>query len=73
MKDLTDAAFRDAANGNYRPKRDGALYNAGDNTLYSSYATSTTDLDGAPRIQGKIIDIGCWEMQAGLGLQIIVR
>ena len=21
----------------------------------------------------KIIDIGCWEMQAGLGLQIIVR
>ena len=73
VKDLTDAAFRDAANGNYRPKRDGALYNAGDNTLYSSYATSTTDLDGAPRIQGKIIDIGCWEMQAGLGLQIIVR
>ena len=31
----------------------GALFNAGDNTLYSSYATSTTDLDGAPRIQGK--------------------
>jgi len=70
---LTDAAFKDAANGNYRPKRDGALYNAGDNALYSSYATSTTDLDGAPRIQGKIIDIGCWEMQAGLGFQIIVR
>ena len=73
MTNLTDAAFRDAANGNYRPKRDGALYNAGDNDRYSSYATSTTDLDGAPRIQGKIIDIGCWEMQAGLGFQIIVR
>jgi hypothetical protein len=73
VKDLTDAAFRDAANGDYRPKRGGALINAGDNTLYSSYATSTTDLDGAPRIQGKIIDIGCLEMQAGLGFQIIVR
>ena len=70
---LTDDAFMNLAGGDYRPKRGGALFNAGDNTLYSSYATSTTDLDGAPRIQGKIIDIGCWEVQAGLGLQIIVR
>ena len=73
VKDLTDAAFRDAANGNYRPKRDGALYNAGDNTLYSSYATSTTDLDGAPRIQGKIIDIGCWEAATGIGSVYYLR
>ncbi len=73
VTNLTDAAFKSVAGGNYRPKRDGALYNAGDNDRYSSYATSTTDLDGAPRIQGKIIDIGCWEMQAGLGFQIIVR
>jgi hypothetical protein len=73
VKDLTDAAFKNYASGDYRPKREGALVNSGTNALYSSYATSTTDLDGAPRIQGKIIDIGCWEMQAGLGLQIIVR
>ena len=70
---LTDAAFKDAANGNYRPKRDGALFNAGDNTLYSSYATSTTDLDGAPRIQGKIIDIGCWEAATGIGSVYYLR
>ncbi len=73
VKDLTDAAFRDAANGNYRPKRDGALYNAGDNDRYSSYATSTTDLDGAPRIQGKIIDIGCWEVLTGIGSVYYLR
>ena len=73
VKDLTDAAFKNYASGDYRPKREGALVNSGTNDLYSSYATSATDLDGAPRIQGKIIDIGCWEASAGLGLQIIVR
>ena len=73
VKDLTDAAFKNYASGDYRPKREGALFNAGDNALYSSYATSTTDLDGNERISGKIIDIGCWEASAGLGLLIIVR
>ncbi len=70
---LTDAAFKNFAGGDYRPKRGGALFNAGDNTLYSSYATSELDLGGGKRIQDKIIDIGCWEVQSGLGLQIIVR
>jgi parallel beta-helix repeat protein len=73
VTNLTDAAFKDFANGDYRPKREGALVNSGTNDLYSSYATSATDLGGAPRIQGKIIDIGCWEAAAGIGLQIIVR
>lgn len=72
VKDLTDAAFKDFANGDYRPKRDGALFNAGDNGLYSSYATSMTDLAGARRIQGKIIDIGCWEIMTG-GFQLLLR
>lgn len=70
---LTDAAFKNFAGGDYRPKRGGALFNAGDNTLYSSYATSELDLGGGKRIQDNIIDIGCWEVQSGLGLQIIVR
>ena len=73
VKDLTDAAFRDAANGNYRPKRDGALYNAGDNDRYSEYATSETDLDGSSRIQGRIIDIGCWEAATGIGSVYYLR
>ena len=73
VKDLTDAAFKNFAGGDYRPKRGGALFNAGDNDRYSSYATSTTDLDGAPRIQGKIIDIGCWEAATGIGSVYYLR
>ena len=73
VKDLTDAAFKNYASGDYRPKREGALVNSGTNDLYSSYATSATDLDGNERISGKSIDIGCWEVSAGLGLRIIVR
>ena len=70
---LTDAAFKDAANGNYRPKSNGALFNAGDNERYSSYATSLTDLDGGKRIQGRIIDIGCYEASAGIGSVYYIR
>ena len=73
VKDLTDAAFKNYVKGDYRPKREGALVNSGTNDLYSSYATSATDLDGNERISGKSIDIGCWEVSAGLGLRIIVR
>ena len=73
VTDLTEAAFKNYANGDYRPKRGGALFNAGDNALYSSYAISTTDLDGAPRIQGKIIDIGCWEAATGIGSVYYIR
>ncbi len=70
---LTDAAFKDAANGNYRPKRDGALFNAGDNERYASSATSALDLDGNPRIQGRIIDIGCYEAATGIGSVYYLR
>ena len=70
--DLTDAAFKNYANGDYRSKSDGALFNAGSNELYSAYATSATDLYGVQRIQSKIIDIGCYEASSSAGLQIIV-
>ena len=73
VTNLTDAAFKSVAGGNYRPKRDGALYNAGDNDRYSSYATSETDLDGSQRIQGRIIDIGCWEAATGIGSVYYLR
>jgi len=73
IMNLTDAAFKDFANGDYRPKSDGALFNAGSNELYSAYATSAIDLYGVQRIQSKIIDIGCYEASSSAGLQIIVR
>jgi hypothetical protein len=70
---LTDAAFKNFAGGDYRPKRGGALINAGDNTLYSSYATSELDLDGNPRVLNGTIDLGCWEGASNVGFRIIVR
>ena len=73
MKDLTDASFKKVANGDYRPKSGGALFNAGDNGLYSSYAISATDLDGNPRVLNKAIDLGCWEVMSGASTRIILR
>ena len=70
---LTDAAFKNFAGGDYRPKRGGALINAGDNTLYSTYSTSELDLDGNERVLNRTIDLGCWEVESNLGFRIIVR
>ena len=72
---VTDSAFADYAGGDYTPVKDRALYNAGTSRGdYLAYgAISKVDLAGAARIQGGLLDIGCLEMQAGLGLQIIVR
>ncbi len=72
---LTDVAFKDYANGDYRPAKGGALVNAG--TKWADYlsfgATSETDLAGAARLSGKFLDIGCYEAASGVGLSIIVR
>jgi hypothetical protein len=38
--------------------------NAGDNALYNSATTSTTDLAGLPRIFNTVIDMGVYEYQA---------
>ena len=75
VNDLTDADFKDYANGDYRPAKDGALVNAG--TRWADYlsfgATSETDLAGAARLSGKFLDIGCYEIASGVGLSIFVR
>jgi hypothetical protein len=73
VKNLTDDAFKNFAGGDYRPKRGGALINAGDNTLYSSYATSELDLDGNERVLNRTIDLGCWEGESNVGFRIILR
>ena len=70
---LTDADFKDYAGGNYAPKSGGVLVDAGSNELYALYATSATDLAGNPRINKKIIDIGCYEIASSVGLSIFVR
>ena len=72
---LTDAAFADYAGGDYTPIKDEVLFDAGTSRSdYLAYgAISIFDLAGAKRSMGACLDIGCLEMQAGLGLQIIVR
>ena len=71
---LTDADFVDYAGGNLRQKRDSQLINRGTtDTTYRPEDCSSLDLDGNPRVLNKSVDLGCWEMQAGLGFQIIVR
>ena len=61
--------FNDYANGDYTPKTDGPLVNAGAN--YDGMAS--VDLAGKNRKVGKHIDIGCYECQKANGFFIIVR
>ena len=75
VKDLTDAAFRKYANGDYRPKSGGALVDAG--TSWEDYlsfgAMSAADLLGNARVLHKLLDIGCYENQTSAATQVILR
>ena len=58
---ISDAAFVDYANGNFRPAVSSALIDAGA-TDPRSLEASATDLEGQPRLSGTV-DIGCYEYQ----------
>ena len=58
---ITEEAFVDYANGDYRPSENGALVDAGRADPRGASA-STLDLDLNPRISGTI-DSGCYEFQ----------
>ena len=74
VTNLTVAAFKNYARGDYRPAANGVLFNAGDTVAYTNYgAVSTTDLGGAARIGKNGIDIGCYKAASSTGLQIYVR
>ena len=49
--------FKDYANGDYTPNQTGPLYNAG----VTPENAPAVDLAGNPRVQGRSIDIGCFE------------
>ena len=58
---ITSAAFKDYANGDYRPAGGGALVNAG---VTPEGWAGITDLAGKKRVVGSAIDIGAYELQA---------
>ena len=60
--------FKDYANGDYTPNQTGPLYNAG----ITPENAPAVDLAGNPRVQGKSIDIGCFE-SSNRGFSLSVR
>ncbi len=62
-----DDFFKDFANGDFRPRTGGKLYNKG---ATPSISTSV-DLLGNPRAFGRTIDIGCYESQVRPGVIMI--
>ena len=65
--------FVDAVNGNYHLSANSPAKNSGNNAFYNSNMTPnlsmfTNDLDGLPRIQDSVVDMGAYEFSVVLGL-----
>ncbi|HTA29593.1 MAG TPA: choice-of-anchor Q domain-containing protein, partial [Candidatus Cybelea sp.] len=60
----SDPVLIDPVHGNFRLQSNSPCINAGNN----SFVTSTTDLDGRPRVVGGTVDMGAYEYQGpGMG------
>ena len=66
-----DPCFADDGSG-YRITKDSPCYNKGVQVKWASKKGMAADIDGQERHCGPI-DIGCWELQRPLGLQVLVR
>ena len=70
-----DPRFRDPADGDFRLVATSPLVNAGTNLTFTA---ADLDLDRRPRIfnfggRNGLVDIGCYESQAGAGILFLVR
>ncbi len=54
-----EPAFMNLTNGDYHLRSGSACINAGNN----AYVSTTSDLDGRPRISGSTVDMGAYELQ----------
>jgi len=62
--------FQNAAEGNFRLRRDSPCLNAGTNEAWMATAS---DLDGKPRLQQRVVDMGCYEGAPSGGTSFVVR
>ena len=67
-----DPLLRQRDPGRYTFNAASPCRNAGSNEAFGAPATAV-DLLGAPRLYGKIIDMGCFELQMGGGTMVILR
>ena len=65
-----DPLFADAANGDFTLQPNSPCRNAG---VLEDWMADATDLAGSPRVSGKGVDMGCYELFVPAGLNIIVR
>ena len=64
-----DPKFRNAAHGDFNLKVSSPCRDA----AWKTPSRTTVDLSGNPRIHGKAMDIGCYEIQLGPGTCILVK
>ena len=67
-----DPSFRNPAAGDYTLRPGSPCRNAGSNAALGAL-TDAIDLAGNPRLFGKVIDMGCYELQMGGGTMLLLK
>ena len=67
-----DPTFRNPAAGDYTLRPGSPCRNTGSNAAFDAL-TDTVDLAGNPRLFGKRIDMGCYELQSGAGTMLLLQ